>query len=362
MFNFLRTTVGLSAVQAAGFMGNTQSESHFEPRLVEYGYKNSRGEVSVAGKPSSLDEEIPPDQPSLQDGKDRGQPGYGLAQWTGGRKHALNGYATDQHRKPSDLQVQFDYLFKELQESYSKSVLEPLKATDDLEEATRIVLTKFEHPANENSKLAGRLLNAQGILGKYGSSTPVSVTASSGGGCGGSVSIDGYAFPIGPQTQTGNSKVRAMSPLPCTGVCHHGDQPTARYAFDIGRQPGSNDSTGAPVYAITDGTIKRAHLYSYSGEDIPGCYQLQLVSSKDNFWYWYGHMGNMTVKDGDTVKAGQQIAEVGERKCTGNGSDPHLHIDRGCLEGGVPQAGGSPSCRDPGIVPLMNKLFGSLPA
>src|SRR5689334_18167388 len=37
---------GMQPYQAAGIMGNMQAESHFETRLVEYGYKNSRGEVS----------------------------------------------------------------------------------------------------------------------------------------------------------------------------------------------------------------------------------------------------------------------------------------------------------------------------
>jgi hypothetical protein len=73
-------------------------------------------------------------------------------------------------------------------------------------------------------------------------------------------------------------------------------------------------------------------------------------------------MKNLTVKDKDVVRAGQQIAEIGPSKCTGNYSTPHLHIDRGCIEHGQQQHGGSPSCRDEGIVPLMNSLFNGLPA
>jgi hypothetical protein len=97
----------------------------------------------------------------------------------------------------------------------------------------------------------------------------------------------------------------------------------------------------------------------YNG--ISGCYSLQLHSSKDNFWYWYGHIQNVRVNNGEAVRAGQQLAEIGKRACTGNGSDPHLHIDRGCVRGGVPQRGGRVSCRDPGIIAIINSLFEALP-
>jgi len=175
-----------------------------------------------------------------------------------------------------------------------------------------------------------------------------------GGGSVGSVSTAGYAFPVAPQRQSQNSGLPFLSALPCgSGSCHH----DGTAAFDIGRQPGSDASAGAPVYAITNGTVDLLHIY----DGIAGCFSLQFHSSKDNYWYWYGHLQNPRVTNGQTVKAGTQIAEVGLRKCTGNGSDPHVHIDRGCVEGGVPQKGGRESCRDPGMTPLINSLFNSLP-
>lgn len=172
----------------------------------------------------------------------------------------------------------------------------------------------------------------------------------------GSVSTSGYAFPVAPQTKSQNGGVPNLSPLPCNDVtaCHHDGTP----AFDIGRQPGGDSISGTPVYAISDGEISTLHTYM----GISGCYSLQLHSSKDNYWYWYGHIQNVRVKNGDTVKAGQQVAEIGLRKCTANGSDPHLHIDRGCVINGVPQKGGLESCRDPGIVPIINQLYEELPA
>lgn len=355
---------GLTPPQAAGIMGNMEAESHFEPRLVEYGYPNSRGEISRAGKPSSLDEKVPPNA------KPNGQPGYGLVQYTNPSfKDGLRSLAASSSRGESDLTLQLDYLWQLLNGDF-KGVLRDIQAATTVEGSAKPFLFDFEKPTNKEAKLAGRTKNGQNILAKYGSTSPdtsvatpqIGVTTSTGGcstGASGTVDATGYAFPIAPQTKSGNKKVDNLSPVPCNnpGSCHHNeDGPLAGYAFDLGRQPGGESSVGAAVYAISDGTISSAHIYNR----VPGCYSLQLQSSKDNFYYWYGHMQNMTVKDGDVVKSGQQIAEIGQSKCA-LGSTPHLHIDRGCIQGGVPQQGGNGTCRDPGIVPLINSLYAGLP-
>lgn len=170
----------------------------------------------------------------------------------------------------------------------------------------------------------------------------------------GRVNSEGYSFPVYPQKQSENGGVPGMSALPCqNATCHHDGTP----AFDISKKPGGDSIAGTPVYAISDGEIDNLHIY----KGIEGCYSLQLKSSKDNFWYFHAHLKSPSVKNGQKVKAGQKIAEIGERKCTGNGSDSHLHIDRGCVRNGVPQKGGYDSCRDAGFVPLINTLFEELP-
>ena len=158
---------GLKPWQAAGFMGNMQQEAHFEPRLVEYGppWKNSRGEVSRPGKPSSLDDEIPPNQNS------KGQPGYGIIQWTSpGRKQGLANKSKALGVKPSDLGLQLEYMWDELNGSYKKSTLDPLLASSTVEEATRIITYNYEIPANKEQKAKERTELARGFLAKFGSS------------------------------------------------------------------------------------------------------------------------------------------------------------------------------------------------
>ena len=165
----------------------------------------------------------------------------------------------------------------------------------------------------------------------------------------------GYAFPVAPQRRSQNSGIAALSPLPCYtfSSCHRG---TA--AFDMGRQPGGDTSAGAPIYAITAGSIYNLKVYM----GISGCYAFQLRSSLDGFSYWYGHLGAVTVNNGQTVQLGQQVTTIGRRACTANGSLPHLHIDRGCIINGVKQPGGSTDCRDADFIPLMNKIFNGLPS
>jgi hypothetical protein len=197
-----------------------------------------------------------------------------------------------------------------------------------------------------------------GIMSKiYAGIAAGGAVASSCTGTVGSVDTSGYAFPVAPQRQSQDNGVSYASHFPCATSqpfsCHHDNTP----AVDIAPQPGGDTIAGTPVYAISDGKVDMVHVYM----GIAGCYSLQLHSSKDNYWYYYTHTQNVKVSTGDTVTAGQQIAEIGPSKCTGNGSGAHLHIDRGCVVDGVPQKGGLDSCRDPGFMVLINQLFSNLP-
>lgn len=181
IYIFLTQTKGLSAIQAAGVMGNMTEESHFEPRLVEYGYKNSRGEVSKPGQPSSLDDQPPPDQPRLKDGAMKGQPGFGIVQWTGGRKTDLRNFAASAEGKGralSDLGLQLDFLWQELTTTKA-FVLKDIQAATTLEAATGPFLFKYEVPGDAQAAFPRRVSNANKVLSKYGSGTPITTSSSS---------------------------------------------------------------------------------------------------------------------------------------------------------------------------------------
>lgn len=320
-YNFFVTN-GLQPFQAAGIVGNLIQESGVDPTSVQ-----SNGV------------------------------GHGIAQWSKpGRWDNLVTFAKS--TPPTDLGIQLSFLLHEMTDvpPWNQS-LPAVKAATTIETATKAFMDTFEKPDAQYANLANRITQAKGVLKNYGNGAPTGSSQSPAGTCpsgpGGPGNVDatGYSFPVQPQTKSGNGGVAGLSPLPCTGgagACHHDNTP----AFDLGRQPGGDASTGAAEYAFHDGTIENLHIYM----GIPGCYSLQLKAT-DTWYYWYGHMGNPIVTNGQVVKAGQQIAEIGRRACTGNDSLPHLHIDRGCDH----KPGGSVDCRDAGIIDIMNKLYQNLP-
>lgn len=166
------------------------------------------------------------------------------------------------------------------------------------------------------------------------------------------VTTDGYAFPIGgiPKNQISNGYR-----WPCPTICHH----DKTHAMDLFHVENSSDtskdnlSVGLPVYAITKGKIQSLGVY----KNISGCYAFQFLSD-DGWYYWYGHIRNVSAQEGQSVEPGTKIAEIGERKCTGNDSVPHLHIDRGYPKGHI---GGIDAYRDPSFTELMNGLYERLP-
>lgn len=155
---------GLQPHMAAGFMGNMQAEAHFEPRLVEYGYRNSRGEISRAGQPSSLDLQIPPNQ------NEKGQPGYGIIQFTSpSRKQHLQEVADRMGRPPCDLGAQLEAVWEELNGPYLNSTLNPVRATTSAGDAAEIITRRYEVPGNLSRAITERRAAAESFLIKYGS-------------------------------------------------------------------------------------------------------------------------------------------------------------------------------------------------
>ena len=77
------------------------------------------------------------------------------------------------------------------------------------------------------------------------------------------------------------------------------------------------NSIGTPIYAASDGTVIEAGPASGFGLWV----RIQL---DDGTVQVYGHMNSFSVKEGQKVKCGQQIAEIGNR---GQSTGPHLHFE-----------------------------------
>src|SRR5699024_2367106 len=107
--------------------------------------------------------------------------GIGIAQWDNTRRQGLMKYAKEKGKKWSDLDLQLDYLWKELSGSES-AALAHLKTTKTVEQAAASWVSKYERagvPA-----LGSRISSGNAFIKQFGGSGKKS-TKKKGGGAGG---------------------------------------------------------------------------------------------------------------------------------------------------------------------------------
>lgn len=94
--------------------------------------------------------------------------GYGLAQWTfWSRKQNLLNYAKSKGTSIGDLNTQLEFLMQELNQGY-KSLLNTLKTTNSIKEASNGVLLQFERPADQSVAVQNKRTGySQGYYDKY---------------------------------------------------------------------------------------------------------------------------------------------------------------------------------------------------
>ena len=86
---------------------------------------------------------------------------------------------------------------------------------------------------------------------------------------------------------------------------------------------------GAEVRAAAPGRV------GYVGDDLAGQGLTVLVVHRDGWRSVYGHLGSATVRDGDDVRAGQQIGTVGT---TAGDGRPSIHFETWRMRGDEPTA------------------------
>jgi len=109
--------------------------------------------------------------------------GYGLAQWTGDRRVALEAFAKQKGVAVTDIPMQIEFLLKEYKETY-KAVLDKtdFKTGTDVPKSTEAFMINFEAPfmSPENDPAAlysERIPAAEIIYGYYSSLSPISPIA-----------------------------------------------------------------------------------------------------------------------------------------------------------------------------------------
>ena len=151
---------GLTDAGVAGLMGNLEAESGVRFNNLENqceaggaydvgGYNDETYTAAVDNGTITKEQFLHP-----LPGK---QFGYGLAQWTSpGRKEGLYDLVKSRNVSIADPQTQCDWLMNELNTSY-QGVLNTLKTTNSLQEASDKVLVDFESPSNAWSQSSDRL-------------------------------------------------------------------------------------------------------------------------------------------------------------------------------------------------------------
>lgn len=136
---------GLNDFGTAGLMGNLFAESGLNPKNLQQTYERSLGYTDDSYT-NAVDL-------GIYDNFIKDSAGYGLAQWTyWTRKQALLAFAKSQDKSIGDLNMQLNFLMKELRESYS-SVLNTLCTANSVLEASNVVLFKFERPKDQSEKV-----------------------------------------------------------------------------------------------------------------------------------------------------------------------------------------------------------------
>ena len=139
---------GLSDFGAAGLMGNLYAESGLKPTNLQNTYEKKLGLSDadytaqvVSGAYSNF----------VHDGA-----GYGLAQWTfWSRKQNLLNFARQCGKSIGDLDMQLDFLWKELTEGYV-SLVRTLQSAATIRIASDAVLVQFERPADQSETAKAR--------------------------------------------------------------------------------------------------------------------------------------------------------------------------------------------------------------
>lgn len=125
---------GLTDAGAAGLMGNLYAESGLRPNNLQNSYEGKLG-MADAEYTEMVDRGT-----YANFGNDRA--GYGLAQWTYPSRKAAR-------KSIGDLEMQLGFLMQELSTGY-KTVLNVLRTTVSVREASAIVLLQFERPADQS--------------------------------------------------------------------------------------------------------------------------------------------------------------------------------------------------------------------
>ena len=270
IFNFFKSK-GFTNEQSAGWVGNLKHESGLDPTRYQEG----------------------------------GGPGRGLAQWeVGGRFEELKKFAATQGKSWKDLQVQLDFIWKELQTT-EKEAYDLIKRATSVVSATKLISREYERPNPDYASNDKRLAYAQEVLNKL-SNNNTSITRA-GVNAATTKSTSNNIELVSPSSLLRIAPYRLTSPMGMrNGRMHSGTD------YDFGDK--SPIATGA-----MDGVVTEV------GYDEGGYGNYVVVRYPDGSEVLYAHLSEVKVKQGDKVGP---YTIVGTQGSTGRSTASHLHIEK----------------------------------
>ena len=145
VWNFLKSK-GFNEYGAAGLMGNLHAESAINPINLQNTYERKFNmtdtEYTTAVDKGTYTNFV------------KDSAGYGLVQWTyWSRKQALLNYAKQCKKSIGDLEMQLNFMIKELQQY---GLLDKLKKATSVYNASTLVLLQYEKPADQSDTVKQR--------------------------------------------------------------------------------------------------------------------------------------------------------------------------------------------------------------
>lgn len=163
IWDFLKSE-GFNNYGVAGLMGNLDAESGLRPNNLQDTHSREFG-LTDAQYTLAVDN-------GTYTNFVNDEAGYGLAQWTWWtRKQNLLNYAKSKNKSIGDLQMQLEFLVKELKESYTNSVYNVLKTATSVQQASDAVLMNFERPYNAASHKTRRAEMGMVYYNRYAGTT-----------------------------------------------------------------------------------------------------------------------------------------------------------------------------------------------
>ena len=147
IWNFLSAWIG-NDYGVAGIMGNLYAESALVANNLQNSFEKSLG-LTDAQYTAKVDD-------GSYTNFVHDSAGYGLAQWTyWSRKQAFLAYAESKKSSIGNLDMQLDFLKKEISECYA-SMLATLKTASSVLEASNVVLMTYEKPKDQGGAVQAK--------------------------------------------------------------------------------------------------------------------------------------------------------------------------------------------------------------